>query len=165
MLSNVEAISDDEFGLLNTKSVALIGQVGNRDENWTPRAQPLQFDQQVDVSQLMANLPFTITAPSSTLLEYYRDRTNNQRYFIFAFNRTLSGSIQIQAAEQMILQVHTPGQTVQHYQGTQIELDLATSNHLQVMALSMPQPVPVGTPVLLVIVFSIFFGSRCPKRT
>lgn len=93
VLAGIESISDAEFALLKSHTVALVGENGTRDESWRLRQTQLAFPSRIPISSLRPALPFTLSAPAATMIEYYTDRSDSTRFFIFAFSPSTSGTI------------------------------------------------------------------------
>ncbi len=137
VLSDVPSISDSEYGLLNTKPVYLVGEVGTRDEDWKTRTESLTFDTTVSLDQLTQSLPYSISAPSTTKFEFYRDATKASRHMLFAYNDELKGQIVIQSASPLVAEIHTPRGDKRRYSGKEIRIDLPPTDPLMILDLTL----------------------------
>ncbi|HDL18194.1 MAG TPA: T9SS type A sorting domain-containing protein [Bacteroidetes bacterium] len=135
VLAGAESISDAEYDLLKNKMVSLVGDNGTKDEWGNKRSQPLGFDQVSDISNLTPDLAFTIKAPSTSCIEYYVDASNNDHYFIFAYNNHKSGKITISHATSLSAKVYQIDNGSQNVSGTTISIPIA--DYLEVIELQL----------------------------
>jgi hypothetical protein len=97
VLPGIESMTDGEFALLNSHPVILLGENGTRDHWFNPRATPLEFAQVITWADLRSGLPFSLTAPATTLVEYYADREDPAHFFVFVFSPLVGGNIVLQS--------------------------------------------------------------------
>jgi hypothetical protein len=133
VLPGVASLSDAEFNLLGSRPVILLGENGTRDEWYEPRAYPLQFPQIVTWDSLDSRLPFTLTAPQTTMVEYYTDKDDPGRYFLFAFSPALGGNIVINSRTPLNARIYRLGLPSEAVTGANISI--AINDYLQVMEL------------------------------
>jgi hypothetical protein len=152
VLPGVASISDAEFNLLASHPVILMGENGTRDEWYEPRAIPLKFPKVVTWESLRSRLPFTLTAPQTTLVEYYTDQEDPQHYFLFAFSPATGGNIVVNSPVSLNAKVYRLNQPPQAV--TAASISVAIADYLQVIELKR-----VSNPSLLELLLSLSSGG------
>jgi hypothetical protein len=124
VLAGATSISDTEYDLIKNKTIALVGTNGTKDEWGSDRAQQLNFPDVVNISSLNPDLSFSIQAPVSSFIEYYRDRNNSNHYFIFIYNDVLSGDIVINNTEPFTGNIYSLNQIIENIIGTTLSIPI-----------------------------------------
>jgi len=107
ILPGLAGISDAEAKLLNTKKVVTIGNnTGTRDEHWNLRKTPIIFSRKTDPGDIAARLPFYITAPANTFIEYYTNPRKKNSMYLFAAAPGEQGHIILNAEKGSFLSVN-----------------------------------------------------------
>jgi hypothetical protein len=134
VLAGAESISDAEYDLIRTHTVSLVDANGTNDEWGNARSTPLLFPNAVNLSSQSPGLPFTITAPSTTFLEYYTDASNPKHYFLFAYNDSLLGNMEISSPITFAGSVYERNNTY-NVGGTEITVPI--KDYLEVIDISL----------------------------
>ncbi len=135
VLAGAESISDEEYNLIKDKIVALIGVNGTKDKWGNNRSQQLTFANKIDISDLAINLPFTIKAPTSSYIEYYRDKSNNKKYYIFLYSNDKSGEIIISDSSSISGKVYEIDNNTKNINGTVITIPIV--DYLEVVEVQL----------------------------
>ena len=99
VLPGSQAISDAEAEVLEGRTIVRVGEdVGTRTEDWTERSTAIEFSDTAELDEAVAALPFTVEAPESTFIEYYRSRTTDGLMYLFAVSPEPEGTITLTAA-------------------------------------------------------------------
>lgn len=106
VLAGIESISDAEFSRLSAHQVVLLGANGTRDRWYVARSTPLKFPKVMPLSSLEAGMPFTVQAPTNVMIEYYRDRIDTGRFFLFIFSPAKTGQVLLSSGSQMSVEAH-----------------------------------------------------------
>ncbi|MBI2837939.1 MAG: hypothetical protein HYX75_06480 [Acidobacteria bacterium] len=134
VLAEIASLSDAEFDLLKTHPVALVGDNGTRDEWYRPRKQPLQFPTTVPISTIKSELPFQLTAPAQTYIEYFTDASNRNRFFLFAFTPDKSGSIELKFTSALTAKLYELDRRPRTLRGATITIPI--QDYLEVIDLT-----------------------------
>ena len=150
VLPGVASISDTEFVLLDSHPVIPIGENGTRDEWYTLRNTPLQFTNVISLSALTPDLPFTLTASTETMLEYYTDYTNADQFFLFAFSPSVDGEINLTNTVPLTATVYELDHAPYTITGTALTVALTSANnHFAIIALPGHEIERVHLPIVL----------------
>jgi hypothetical protein len=150
VLPGVASISDAEFVLLDSHPVIPIGENGTRDEWYTLRDTPLQFTSVISLSALTPNLPFTLTASTETMVEYYTDYTNADQFFLFAFSPSVDGEINLAHTAPLTATVYELDHSPYTITGTTLTISLTSANHhFAIIALPGHEIERVHLPIVL----------------
>ena len=135
VLAGAESISDEEYNLIKDKIVALIGVNGVKDKWGNNRSQQLTFANKIDISNLAINLPFTIKAPTSSYIEYYRDKSNNKKYYIFLYSNDKNGEIIVSNSLSISGKVYEIDNNTKNINGTVITIPIV--DYLEVVEVQL----------------------------
>ncbi len=131
ILPDLRGLSDDEVAILDTRRVISVSDspadgVGTRDESWTPREQAVAFAETANRDAVTASLPFGITAPSDTFIEYYGNRDGSDQMFLFAVSPVAEGEIILTARPGTSLNVTVDGldRPTNNFSGDEISVSI-----------------------------------------
>jgi hypothetical protein len=144
VLPGVESMTDAEFKLLSSHPVVLIGTNGTRDEWNEARPRPLKFPRVIPFSSLESELPFTLKAPSGTMIEYYLDRDDSRRFFLFAFSPTIAGRISLESGSAMSVRIYELDRKSRTLSGTHIVVEI--KDYLEIIDLRTETKSGQGPP-------------------
>lgn len=94
VLPGIQAVSDAEAAILTTKKAILSGEnPASRDENWRLRTEPVSFSHTVNLLDIAPNLPFTVSAPEQTWIEFFINKNQPSCYDLFIFSEQPEGNL------------------------------------------------------------------------
>ncbi|MER6951830.1 hypothetical protein ABT294_48225 [Nonomuraea sp. NPDC000554] len=136
VLGGARSMSDQEHALVAAKAVALVGS-GNatRDTWFEPKAR--SFPDTVPVTGIGQGLPFSVSAPAGSFIEYYTDRNDPNRFYLFSYNDTPSGAIELTRAQGVSVQVYKLDQPPTTRSGSTVTSNIAANEYLTVLDVSL----------------------------
>ena len=133
VLPGIESMTDAEFKLVSSHPVVLVGTNGTRDQWHRARAKPLKFPRVISMSSLKSDMPFTVKAPSGTMIEYYADRDDSRRFYLFAFSTSEGGEIRLVSGSSLSAIIYELDRKTRTLSGTDITVDI--KDYLEVISL------------------------------
>ena len=95
---------------------------GTRNEWGTTRSKALTFGRGDDLASLQPGLPFAVSAPATSFIEYYRDQDNPDHYYLFVYNDQISGSVRISKTNSLKARVFGLDAGATELSGTAIDI-------------------------------------------
>ncbi|MCJ7588915.1 MAG: hypothetical protein MUQ00_13600 [Candidatus Aminicenantes bacterium] len=135
VLPGVESMTDAEFKLLSSHPVVLVGNNGTRDQWHQPRAKPLKFPRVIPLPSLKSEMPFTLKAPTGTMIEYYVDRDDSRRFYLFAFSPSIDGRISLKSDSSLSAKIYELDRKTRTLSGTNLTVDI--KDYLEVISLQL----------------------------
>lgn len=132
VLGGAQSMSDQEYALVAPKTVALVGADNATRDTWfEPKAR--SFPTTVPVTGIEQGLPFSVSAPDSSFIEYYTDRNDPNHYYLFAYNDTPSGTITLNRPAGLNAKIYRLDQAATTQSGPTITSTISANEYLTVI--------------------------------
>lgn len=125
VLPSLASLSDAEAAILAAKEVAIVEATpGTLDEAGEPRDEAPALDRTLDLEEVAPLLPFGVTAPAATSIEYYGDREGAACMFLFAVSPEPAGELVITGADGLTVSSYGLAQPADTLSGAEVVVAL-----------------------------------------
>ena len=80
-------------------------------------------------------MPFTLKAPTGTMIEYYVDRDDSRRFYLFAFSPSIDGRISLKSDSSLSAKIYELDRKTRTLSGTNLTVDI--KDYLEVISLQL----------------------------
>ncbi|MFF5212737.1 hypothetical protein [Streptosporangium sp. NPDC000396] len=136
VLGGAQSMSDQEHALIAPKAVALVGPDNATKDRWF-EPKPRSFPNTVPVTGIGQGLPFTVSAPTGSFIEYYTDRDDPNHYYLFSYNDTPSGAIKLTRAQGVSVRIHKLDRPATAQSGPTVTSNIAANEYLTVLDVTL----------------------------